>query len=51
MSAGGDSGSLVTSYDNVAIGLLFAGSSQATILNHIETVRALLRVEIAELLA
>ncbi|GAA3239695.1 serine protease [Dactylosporangium siamense] len=51
MSAGGDSGSLVTSYDNVAIGLLFAGSSQATILNHIETVRSLLRVEIAELLA
>lgn len=51
MSAGGDSGSLVTSYDNVAVGLLFAGSSVATIVNHIETVRSLLRVEIAELLA
>jgi len=51
MSAGGDSGSLVTSFDNVAIGLLFAGSSVSTIANHIETVRSLLRVEIAELLA
>ena len=51
ISAGGDSGSLVTSFDNVALGLLFAGSSQATIVNHIETVRSLLRVEIAELLA
>lgn len=51
MSAGGDSGSLVTSHDNVAVGLLYAGSSQVTILNHIETVRALLRVEVAELLA
>jgi len=51
ISAGGDSGSLVTSLDNVALGLLFAGSSQSTILNHIETVRALLRVEFAELLA
>lgn len=51
ISAGGDSGSLVTSLDNVALGLLFAGSSQATIVNHIETVRALLRVEIAELMA
>ncbi|MEU6389835.1 hypothetical protein [Streptomyces sp. NPDC046939] len=51
MSAGGDSGSLVTSLDNVAVGLLYAGSSQVTIANHIENVRALLRVEIAELLA
>lgn len=51
MSAGGDSGSLVTSFDNVAIGLLFAGSSVTTVINHIETVRSLLRVEIAELLA
>jgi hypothetical protein len=51
MASGGDSGSLVTSYDNVAIGLLFAGSPLATIVNHIETVRSLLRVEIAELLA
>jgi hypothetical protein len=51
ISAGGDSGSLITSLDNVAVGLLFAGSSQVTVANHIENVRALLRVEIAELLA
>jgi hypothetical protein len=44
ISAGGDSGSL----DNVAVGLLFAGSAQATILNQIENVRTLLRVEVAE---
>lgn len=57
ISAGGDSGSLVlTSEDpagrptccNVAAGLLFAGSAVATILNQIENVRALLRVEVAE---
>ena len=51
ISAGGDSGSLVTSFDNVAVGLLFAGSSLATVVNHLENVRSLLRVEIAELLA
>ncbi|ARX82643.1 hypothetical protein SMD44_02056 [Streptomyces alboflavus] len=51
ISAGGDSGSLVTSLDNVALGLLFAGSSTVTVINHIENVRALLRVEIAEQLA
>jgi hypothetical protein len=48
MSAGGDSGSLVTTLDDVAVGLLFAGSSVATILNQIENVRSLLRVEVAE---
>lgn len=48
MSAGGDSGSLVTSLDNVAVGLLFAGSNVATIINQIENVRRLLRVEVAE---
>lgn len=48
MSAGGDSGSLVTTFDNVAVGLLFAGSPSATILNQIEHVRRLLRVEVAE---
>lgn len=47
-SDGGDSGSLVTTLDNVAVGLLFAGSSSATILNQIENVRSLLRVEVAE---
>jgi hypothetical protein len=51
ISAGGDSGSLVTSLDNVATGLLFAGSSVVTVANHIENVRSLLRVEIAEQLA
>jgi hypothetical protein len=48
MSAGGDSGSLVTTLDNVAVGLLFAGSSIAMIANQIENVRSLLRVEVAE---
>jgi hypothetical protein len=48
ISAGGDSGSLVTTLDNVAVGLLFAGSATVTILNQIENVRALLRVEVAE---
>lgn len=48
MSAGGDSGSLVTTLDNVAVGLLFAGSDLSTIVNQIEHVRSLLRVEVAE---
>jgi hypothetical protein len=48
ISAGGDSGSLVLSMDSVAVGLLFAGSSIATIVNQIENVRSLLRVEVAE---
>lgn len=48
ISAGGDSGSLVTTLDDVAVGLLFAGSSVATILNQIENVRSLLKVEVAE---
>lgn len=48
MSAGGDSGSLMLTLDNVAVGLLFAGSPQATIINQIEHVRSLLRVEVAE---
>lgn len=48
MSAGGDSGSLVTTLDNVVIGLLFAGSAQVTVINYFEHVRSLLRVEIAE---
>ena len=47
-SPGGDSGSLVTTLDDVAVGLLFAGSSVAMIANQIENVRALLRVEVAE---
>ncbi|MDQ0178313.1 chymotrypsin family serine protease [Bacillus chungangensis] len=48
MSAGGDSGSLITTVDHVAIGLLFAGSAYATITNHIEDVRSLLRIEVAD---
>ena len=48
ISAGGDSGSLVSTLDNVAVGLLFAGSSVATIINQIENVRSLMRVEVAE---
>ena len=48
MSAGGDSGSLVTTLDNVAVGLLFAGSTTSTIMNPIEHVRSLLKVEVAE---
>jgi len=48
MSAGGDSGSLVMTLDNVAIGLLFAGSPTSMIANQIENVRSLLRVEVAE---
>jgi hypothetical protein len=48
ISAGGDSGSLVTTVDDVAVGLLFAGSSVATIVNQIENVRSLLKVEVAE---
>jgi hypothetical protein len=50
MSAGGDSGSLVTTLDEVAVGLLFAGSAVATIANQIENVRSLLRVEVSELI-
>jgi len=48
MSAGGDSGSLVVTLDNVAVGLLFAGSASAMIANQIENVRSLLKVEVAE---
>lgn len=51
MSAGGDSGSLVMTLDNVAVGLLFAGSPLAMIANQIENVRALLRIEVAEQIA
>lgn len=47
MSKGGDSGSGVQTLDGTAVGLLFAGSTTVTILNHFEHVRALLRVEVA----
>ena len=45
MSEGGDSGSLVTDIENRAVGLLFAGSPEVTILNQIENVRNLLRID------
>lgn len=46
ISQGGDSGSLVMDNNNAAIGLLFAGSSKATILNRIRNVLSLLQVEL-----
>ncbi|WP_341529359.1 hypothetical protein WKK05_08655 [Nostoc sp. UHCC 0302] len=51
LSAGGDSGSVVATLVNntpAAVGLLFAGSSVATIVNQIENVRSLLQIEVAE---
>lgn len=45
MSQGGDSGSLlVDAEDNLAVGLLFAGSAQVTVHNSIENVLRLLQV-------
>ncbi|MGB3258451.1 MAG: trypsin-like peptidase domain-containing protein [Ornithinimicrobium sp.] len=46
MSAGGDSGSLVLDLENNPVGLLFAGSSTATILNPIATVQLALKVRV-----
>lgn len=46
MSAGGDSGSLVLDLENNPVGLLFAGSSVATILNPIAAVQLALQVRI-----
>ncbi|HKJ12317.1 MAG TPA: trypsin-like peptidase domain-containing protein [Ornithinimicrobium sp.] len=46
MSAGGDSGSLVLDTDNNPVGLLFAGSSTATILNPIALVQLALKVRV-----
>lgn len=46
MSAGGDSGSLVLTKDNYALGLLFAGSQTTTIMNPIEYVTAMLGVQL-----
>lgn len=47
MSQGGDSGSLVVAGDSLqAVGLLFAGSSQATIINPIQDVLDLLGIDI-----
>ena len=46
MSAGGDSGSLVLTPDKNAVGLLFAGSDQVTLMNPIELVLTALSVGI-----
>jgi hypothetical protein len=48
MSAPGDSGSLVADLDGAAVGLLFAGSALATIVNTIEAVQRLLGVKVAD---
>ncbi len=46
MSAGGDSGSLVLDLRENAVGLLFAGSSVATIINNIAYVQSLLGIRV-----
>jgi hypothetical protein len=46
LSQGGDSGSLVVDNANHAVGLLFAGSTNTTILNPIAEVEALLRIRL-----
>ena len=46
MSAGGDSGSAVLDEDGLVIGLLYAGSGSATLINPIQTVLQLLKVEL-----
>ena len=47
MSQGGDSGSLLVAADSLqAVGLLYAGSNQATIFNSIGDVLAALSIEI-----
>lgn len=48
MSAGGDSGSLVTNLDEGAVGLLFAGSPTRTIINNIRYVQTLLNIRVTE---
>jgi hypothetical protein len=47
MSQGGDSGSVVLSQDNQAVGLLFAGSTNTTIINRIQNVFQLLDISLA----
>ena len=48
MSAGGDSGSIVTTLDEEAVGLLFAGSPYVTVINNILYVQSLLNIRIHE---
>ncbi|MDS1030316.1 hypothetical protein RDV78_07445 [Bacillota bacterium LX-D] len=45
MASPGDSGALVLDENNYAVGLLFAGSESATIINRIQNVMDLLKVE------
>jgi hypothetical protein len=44
MAAGGDSGSLLMDRDLNSVGLLFAGSAEITIFNHIANVETALGV-------
>lgn len=48
MSAGGDSGSLVTNLEEEGVGLLFAGSAAITIINHLSLVQSLLGIRVTE---
>jgi len=48
MSAPGDSGSLIADLEGGVVGLLFAGSSLATVINPIEAVQRLLGVRVAD---
>lgn len=48
MSAGGDSGSLATTLNEDAVGLLFAGSPYISVFNHILYVQSLLNIRIHE---
>lgn len=45
MSQGGDSGSLVLDENNLAVGLLFAGSDQGTLINPIQPILELLNIK------
>jgi hypothetical protein len=48
MDEGGDSGSLLTTLDNVAVGLLFSGGINITSYSPIERVQDILRLRVAE---
>src|SRR5215216_365244 len=48
MAAPGDSGSLLTTWDNIAVGLLFGGGTDMTLYNPIIEVQDILRVQVAE---
>jgi hypothetical protein len=48
MSAPGDSGSLITTLEGGAVGLLFAGSELVTVVNPIEAVLRLLQIRVSD---